>query len=100
MNGEPLMFDFGTTPEEVIRERLAWFFDEVVINKYDSCAPCPPVLNGNTTHPDARDDLLTVLDELAAGAHRAEKDEGKMYSFTRPGRLRIEILAALGIKEG
>lgn len=102
-----LTYDFGTTPEEVIRERFAWFFDTVIIDRQDSYAPCPPILNGNTTHPDARDDLLTILNDLAYCALNVEKTwRGSRLPNGRPdgnghpsAALRISILAALGIKE-
>ncbi|WP_281783739.1 hypothetical protein [Sinimarinibacterium flocculans] len=93
-------YPFGETPEEVIRERLEWFFDSVIIDRRDSFAPCPPILNGNTTHPDGRDDLLTVLDALRVAAATGEPDGSDTMIGDRSQDLRISILAALGIDEG
>lgn len=92
---ETLQFDFGTTPEEVIREALTeTFMDETPDEE--------PIMWRKAI---SSNDLLTVLDALAAYAadiptrQMTEAESGFELEFAAY-KLRIEILAALGIKEG
>lgn len=100
---ETLQFDFGTTPEEVIRGRHA-----------DFRAAYGPESDDLYDHADIAwvatvetDDLLTVLDDLAYCALNVEKTwRGSWLPDGRPdgnghpsAKLRIEILAALGVTE-
>lgn len=83
---ETLTYDYGETPEEVVRE--------AAINAPDPTEPewvgfVPP------------DDLLTVLGDLAKAAAPLDPDEPHMLTIPqmRSRNLRVSILAALGVTE-
>lgn len=87
---QSLTFNYGETPHEVIREGLAARQAEYSRQPFSDF---PAWL----AYIDA-DHLLTVLDAL----RKASKGIGYLpypSYLTEPGRLRISILAALGITE-
>lgn len=87
---QKLEFPFGTTPEEVIRERLADWQSRTAGNYLHS-------LIHRDTDPD---DLITVLRSLHQEATRPLV---RSEHFSRPLKarsLRVEALVSLGIKEG
>lgn len=85
---ETLEFDFGTTPEEVIRERVAEIAD--TMGPRDECWCWIGI---------GVDNLLTVLRSLKRSALELMESNALQPIDTDEGRLRIEILAALGINE-
>lgn len=96
-NGE---YDFGTTPEEVIRERY------MVVAK-DGFPNLSMMVGPVQENPYGPDDLIALLDVLTIKAKYLElignikyiSDERKEEFSNNAIRLRIEILSALGIKE-
>lgn len=92
-----LTYPYGETPEEVIRERLANATTTVNVSFWPLTH-----LGFKTT-----DDLLTVLDALKSDGENVERtwkrsDQVNEHAWSgHPSiRLRISILAALGIEEG
>lgn len=88
-------YDYGETPEAVIRERWAIQVDQPY--DLDDCVPYLS-LPGETSI----ENLLTVLDALkTATVH--ENDENSWYGDPVQGgvyaALRVSILSALGIEE-
>lgn len=103
---ETLTYPFGETPREVIRKRSHdyRFLNISEFKRVKGTTPAAEVLARVPT-----DDLLTVLDALADRAVlvAGRNPDAPRDSLTRTcaamvqsGKLRISILAALGIDEG
>lgn len=100
-------FPFGETPEEVIRERLAYCVAAEALAE-----PADALANWFSNMPQWQfagdpDNLLTVLDALKWRSmvymdsdNPADVERNKNPEFSPSGALRISILAALGINEG
>lgn len=95
-----LTYNYGETPEEVIRERLT------LSRRFNAQALSLPTLTGGGVNWQMTDDdLLTVLDALVLAAHqRVWTNEPDTYAKEKARQqrakdLRRSILSALGIEE-
>lgn len=86
-----LTYNYGETPEDVIRERH---------REYLVANPSAPRYSVGALLQTSTDHLITVLDALKRDSWMiVEGRAGRSAQNTDPGKLRIEILAALGVTE-